>query len=82
MDKTFLVHVIYISFFYFRFKTTPTPALDCGDKAAAWICKALQKEGLRLNFSAPSLAKRLSRTVYKAWKTEVGQDDEVSNPAL
>ena len=51
--------------------------MDCGDKAAAWICKVLQQEGLRLNYSAPSLAKRLSCKVFKAWKTEVHDDDEV-----
>lgn len=59
-------------------KDTPLPALDCGDKAAAWICKVLQQEGLRLNYSAPSLAKRLSCKVFKAWKTEVHDDDEVA----
>ena len=65
------------SYMHQRVKNTPLPALDCGDKAAAWICKVLQSEGLRLNYSAPSLAKRLSCKVAKDWKTEIHADDEV-----
>jgi len=41
------------------------------------MCKVLQQTGLRLNFSAPSLSKRLSCKVHKDWKTQVGPNDEV-----
>lgn len=59
-------------------KMTPLPALDLGDKAAAWVCKVLQQDGLRLNYSAPSLAKRLACRVHKDWKTQIGPDDEIA----
>ena len=60
-------------------RNIPTLALDCGDTAAAWICKALRTEDLRLNYSAPSLTKRLSSKVVKQWKTEIRPKDEVSS---
>ncbi|XP_045160089.1 mitochondrial amidoxime-reducing component 1-like [Mercenaria mercenaria] len=59
-------------------KLTPLPALDCGDKAAAWVCKVLQQDGLRLNYSAPSLAKRLSCKVHKDWPTQIRSFDEIA----
>lgn len=59
-------------------KLTPLPALDCGDRAAAWVCKVLQEEGLRLNYSAPTLAKRLSCKVHKDWPTQIRPFDEIA----
>lgn len=61
----------------------PQEALDCGDKAAAWICKVLQRKGLRLNYCLPyPEGKRLSQTVADTllpWKpTDVHEDDEVA----
>ncbi|KAL4238383.1 hypothetical protein ACF0H5_003092 [Mactra antiquata] len=57
---------------------TPLPALDLGDKAAEWICKVLQQDGLRLNYSHPSLDKRLSCKVHMDWKTLIGKDDQIA----
>ncbi|KAH3711722.1 mitochondrial amidoxime-reducing component 1-like [Dreissena polymorpha] len=59
-------------------KNTPLPALDMGAEAAGWVCSVLQQEGLRLNFSAPSLDKRLSSKVHKDWGTLIAETDEIA----
>ena len=60
-----------------RVKLTPLPALDLGDAASAWVERVLQIKGLRLNYSAPELAKRLACKVHKDWHTQIGATDEV-----
>lgn len=59
-------------------KEIPQTAIDCGDKAAEWMCKALGKDKLRLNCSPKTIQKRLSHKVTKEWPTEVQLYDEVA----
>lgn len=60
-------------------KEIPQMAFDCGDRAAAWVCKVMGKENLRLNHSAHTLQKRSSHKVIKDWPTQVQLHDEVSH---
>ncbi|XP_045160180.2 mitochondrial amidoxime-reducing component 1-like [Mercenaria mercenaria] len=59
-------------------KELPQSAIDCGDKAAAWLSKVLGKDNLRLHHSAPTVEKRLSHKVSKDWPTLIQQHDEVA----
>ncbi|XP_052768669.1 mitochondrial amidoxime-reducing component 1-like [Mya arenaria] len=59
-------------------KETPLPALDLGDKAAAWVSAVLRMDGLRLHHAAPGLQRRLSCKVQKAWPTQIADTDEVA----
>ena len=61
----------------FRVKNADIVALDCGDKAAAWVSNFLGKDGLRLCYSAPSLRKRHSIEVKKDHPTNIQQNDMV-----
>ncbi|XP_071080529.1 mitochondrial amidoxime-reducing component 1-like [Haliotis cracherodii] len=49
-------------------KTDTVDSLDCGAEAAQWLCKYLNRAGLRLHFSAPSLEKRDSYYGKKLWE--------------
>ncbi|WAR19218.1 MARC1-like protein [Mya arenaria] len=61
-----------------KVKFVPQRAVDCGDAAAQWISTFLKKEGLRLNYSPPSLSKRFSTDVPKEWTTDAKPGEEVA----
>ncbi|KAL5008008.1 hypothetical protein ScPMuIL_013589 [Solemya velum] len=48
-------------------KTDTVDSLDCGDEVASWMDKFLNRVGLRLHFSAPSIEKRDSSKAVKPW---------------
>lgn len=53
------------------------PALDCGDEAASWVSRVLEKDGYRLNYSAPGLGKRHCFEVTKDWSTDAKEGEQV-----
>ncbi|KAL4238414.1 hypothetical protein ACF0H5_003122 [Mactra antiquata] len=63
-----------------KFSTVPQLALDCGDEAATWLCKVLERENLRLYHSSAKIEKRLASdsATEKKWKTEIQPQDEAA----
>ncbi|OWF34597.1 Mitochondrial amidoxime-reducing component 1 [Mizuhopecten yessoensis] len=51
--------------------------LDCGDEAAAWFAKHTGRQGVRLNYSHPELAKRESISFKYPWEHYALPGDQV-----